>query len=192
MRALALAASVMLTVGCNNSMAPSSVNVRVSGRVLGFATNVVMPGAAVAFGNVATVSDSVGSFTLIVPAIGPYDLMVNGAFVGASQVTGSTYRGDLLVDTGTCVSRYGTLADARTLTPVVGATVKFVGPGIDNSAVSGSDGWYRIDLGCPANGLVGFNTTELSVSHPNYVDPLQSIGRGVFGVRRLDFALQAR
>jgi hypothetical protein len=104
MRVFTLVAWVMLTVGCNNSMSPSSVNVRVSGHVLGFATNVVMPGAAVTFGNVATVSDSVGSYALIVPAVGPYDLTVNGAFVGSSQVTGSSYRGDLLFDTGTCVS----------------------------------------------------------------------------------------
>ena len=193
MRNLALAVLVVLTVACDKPQAPtqpSSADVRISGRTLDFATTAGVSGATVAFGDMTTMTDAAGSYTLTIPAIGRYEPMVDGRWMGISRVTGSAYRGDFLVRPGTCVSRYGTLADARTRTPVVGATVKFVGPGINDSAVSGLDGWYRIDLGCPANGLVGFNTTLISVSHPSYVTYSESVGRGVGGVSRLDFALQ--
>jgi hypothetical protein len=110
--------------------------------------------------------------------------------MGRIRVTGPTYRADFLVRPGTCVSRYGTLADARTLRPIAGATVSLsLGGG---SVISETDGWYRIDLGCPTSGQVGFNTTVIYVSHPNYVDQSQVVGRGVAGVTRLDFELQAR
>jgi hypothetical protein len=60
------------------------------------------------------------------------------------------------------------------------------------TAMSGPDGWYRIDLGCPANGQFGFNTTFLSIKHPGYADFSRIIGRGVSGVLRLDCELQRR
>jgi hypothetical protein len=162
--------------------------------VLNFVTNTGVPGATVAFGDVTAVTDAGGSYTLVVQRIGRYDdALVDGALIGQRvDVTGSAYRGDFLVRGGMCVSRYGTIADAGTLRPIVGATVRFNGPGLSDSAVSGSDGWYRIDLGCPANGLVGFNTTEVVVSHPNYMDQSYPAGRGVSGVWRLDLELQRR
>jgi hypothetical protein len=192
---LAVVVLLVLAVGCDRrlSTGPSSGGVSVSGRVLNFATNTGVSGATVAFGDVTTVTDAGGSYTLALAAIGLYEPLVDGASISSRvRVTGSTYRGDFLVRAGTCVSRYGTIADAGTLRPIVGATVRFNGPGLSDSAVSGSDGWYRIDLGCPANGLVGFNTTFIVVSHPNYMDQSQGVGRGVFGVRRLDLELQRR
>jgi hypothetical protein len=103
-------------------------------------------------------------------------------------VTGSGYRGDLLVRGGTCISRYGTLADARTLRPVGGATVSLGG----QTAISEPDGWYRIDLGCPSTGTIGFNTTFMRVSHPNYAMREQVVGRGIQRVSRLDVDLERR
>ena len=173
MRSLAVVVLVVLTVGCEkqSSTGPSSGEVSVSGRVLNFVTNIGVSGATVAFGAVTTVTDAGGSYTLTLPAIGLYEPLVDGATITHRvRVTGSAYRGDFLVRAGTCVSRYGTIADAGTLRPIAGATVRFNGNGSPESAVSGSDGWYRIDLGCPANGLVGFNTTEMVVSHSNYMD----------------------
>jgi SAM-dependent methyltransferase len=120
--------------------------------------------------------------------------VVLAVLVGTGRVKGSTYHGDLLIDSGTCVSRYGTLADARTLRPVAGATVS-VGSGTAvtlGTTVSGPNGWYRVDLGCPTNGLIGFNTTFLYVAHPNYASRDQVVGRGVHGVRRLDLDLERR
>jgi hypothetical protein len=103
-------------------------------------------------------------------------------------VTGSGYRGDLLVRGGTCISRYGTLADARTLRPVGGATVSLGG----QTAISEPDGWYRIDLGCPSTETIGFNTTFMRVSHPNYAMREQVVGRGIQRVSRLDVDLERR
>jgi hypothetical protein len=164
----------------------------VSGQVLEFATGMGVSGATVVFGQTTAVTDANGRYTLTLPGTGLYEPLVDGIPVGSSRVTRSAYRGDFLVHPNLCVSRYGTLADAATLIPVDGAIVSFVGPGVDGSTVSGPGGWYRIDLGCPANGLVGFNTTELRVSHPNYVNLSQPVGRGVSGVRRLDLDLQRR
>jgi len=49
---------------------------------------------------------------------------IENSGLGSSQVTDSHYRGDFLVRAATtCVARYGTIADARTLQPVSGATV---------------------------------------------------------------------
>jgi hypothetical protein len=195
MRNLALPVLVALAVGCDKqpSTGPTSGGVSVSGRVLNFTSGTGVSGATVAFGDVTTVTDAVGSYTSALPAIGLYEPMVDGANISSRvRVTGSTYRGDFLVRGGTCVSRYGTIADAGTLRPIVGATVRFNGNGSPESAVSGSDGWYRIDLGCPANGLVGINTTFMVVSHPNYMDQSEPAGRGVFGVLRRDVELQRR
>jgi hypothetical protein len=186
---LAVVVVLVLAVGCDKQppTGPSSSGVTVSGRVLNFATNTGVSGATVAFGDVTTMTDAGGSYTLALPAIGLYEPLVDSEWMGSTRVT-LTYRGDLLVRAGMCVSRYGTLIDAGTLRPIAGATVRLSG----QNAVSGSDGWYRIDLGCPANGLVGFNTTEIVVSHPNYMDLHAVAGRGVFGVRRVDLELQRR
>jgi hypothetical protein len=195
MRSLAVVVLVVLTVGCEKqpSTGPSSGVVSVSGRVLNFVTNIGVSGATVAFGDVTTVTDAGGLYTVVLPAIGRYDPRVDGAWIGDRiYVTGPTYRGDFLVRGGMCVSRYGTIADAGTLRPIVVATVRFAGPGLSDSAVSGLDGWYRIDLGCPANGIVGFNTTLVVASHPNYIDESQVVGRGVGSVGRLDLELQRR
>lgn len=188
-RNLAVAVVLLLAVGCDKQppTGPSSNGVTVSGRVLNFTTNTGVSGATVAFNDVTTMTDAGGSYTLAVPAIGLYEPLVDGDWMGSTRVT-LTYRGDLLVRAGTCVSRYGTLSDAGTLRPIGGATVKLGG----QIAITGSDGWYRIDLGCPANGLFGFNTMEIAVSHPNYMDLFYPAGRGVFGVRRVDLELQRR
>lgn len=148
-----------------------------------FASGVGVQGAAVAFGDMTAMTDANGRYTIERLTSGQYEPRVDGVWMGQSRVTGPAYRADLLARPGTCVSRYGTLADARTRSPVVGATVRFVGPGLSDSTVSGSDGWYRIDLGCPANGFVGFTTTMIAASHPQYLDASQSVGRGVGGAQ---------
>jgi hypothetical protein len=49
---------------------------------------------------------------------------------------------------------------------------------LSRKTVTGSDGWYRIDFGCPPEGIVGFNTTFIDVSHPAYADRSEIVGRG--------------
>jgi hypothetical protein len=193
MRNLALAALVVLTVGCHRQQTPSGPSsIGVSGQVIDFASGFGVSGASVVFGERTAMTDANGRYTIDYLASGQYEPRVDGVWMGQSRVTGPGYRGDLLVRPGTCVSRYGTLADGSTHRRVAGAIVGFVGPGLNASTISGPDGWYRIDLGCPANGLVGFNTTMLSVSHRNYVDPFQPVGRGVGGAARLDLDLEPR
>jgi hypothetical protein len=193
MRKLALAAFIVVTISCDRQQAPAGPSsTGVSGRVIDFASGVGVSGTSVVFGETTAMTDANGRYTIDFLASGQYQPRVDGVWMGQSRVTGPGYRGDLLVRPGTCVSRYGTLADGGTHSPVAGATLAIVGPGLNTETVSGLDGWYRIDLGCPANGLVGFNTTILSVSHRNYVDPAQVVGRGVGGATQLDLDLERR
>jgi hypothetical protein len=170
----------------------------VSGRVVDFVTGVGVPNATVAFeedtlgGTTATaVADAGGAYALPLQDIGSYRQLVDGRFAGAGRVTGPGYRGDLLVHDGACVSRYGILADARTGRPVAGATLTLSGV----NDTSGADGWYRLDLGCPADRLPEEcppgGTTGISISHPDYGSRFQVTGRGgPCGVARLDIHLE--
>jgi hypothetical protein len=104
-------------------------------------------------------------------------------------VTGSTCRGDFLVNPGGCAFRYGTLADAQTRRPVAGAKVSW---GLNGHTVTEIDGWYRIDLNCPPSPPEIYSTGLFSVSHPNYVDPYLLEYGGARGATRLDLDLQRR
>jgi len=178
----------------HGTTAPSGSGVRISGRLLDFRSQAGIAGAVLLFsrdqqlGNVTTTTLADGSYVVTVPAVGPFTISADGAYLGSAHVTGPAYPGGLLEDSGTCISRYGSVVDARTLRPVVGATVSL----LDASAPTGIDGFYRIDLGCPSSGPIGFNTTFLSVSHPDYSPGSAVVGRGVAGVRRLDVDLEHR
>ena len=99
------------------------------------------------------VTDVTGSYRISLSAFERHYAYVNGAQLGWILVTESTHRGDLLVNSGTCVSRYGAVADILTGRPVAGANITLLGKTVRSEA----DGWYRLDLGCPANGTIGFN-----------------------------------
>jgi hypothetical protein len=175
----------------------TEMSVPLSGRVIDFATNGGVSGATIEFGYLdlfgkfvaaaKTVSDGTGSYRATRAPGYSALVQIDGTSSGQIQVN-YDYRGDFLVRTGTCVARYGTVADALTLRPVSGATVTLSGTTVKTDA----NGWYRIDLGCPSNGLVGFNTTFVSVSHPDYPSRSFVAGRGVFGVSRMDLSLQKR
>jgi len=177
--------------------------VTVSGRVLDFSTNAGVAGAIVTFGTIdggpfaavgTTTSNTAGSYTVRVPGVAqtpdsrPWYVQVDGAPIGRALLTGAGYRGDLFVRPGTCVVRYGIVADSRTLKPIAGATVKLLA----DSAVTAIDGWYRIDFGCPDSGLVGSNTTFMNVTHPDYLDGSEIVGRGVYSAERIDVWLKRR
>jgi hypothetical protein len=168
-----------------------------SGRALDFGTGAGVPNVAVALGNLefsgqfvakaSATTNPTGSYTLSI-ARGSYLATVGADGFGQVQIFGGGDGGNFLVNAGTCVSRYGYVVDLLTGDPIEGARVTLSGN------VTGSDaaGWYRVDLGCPANRLVGFNTTFMVVSHPGYQDGGQVVGRGVFGTSRLDIALGRR
>jgi hypothetical protein len=207
-RAATIVVLLVSAVSCDTQPpgAPSPASggpVTVSGRVLDFSTNAGVAGATVSFGTIdggafaavgTATSNAAGSYTLRVPSVAqapdlrPWYVQVDGAPIGRALLTVAGYRGDLLVHPGTCVGRYGIVADSRTLRPIAGATVKLSGA----SAATGTDGLYRIDLGCPDNGWVGFNTTFMNVTHPDYLDGSEIVGRGVYSAERIDAWLKRR
>jgi hypothetical protein len=126
-----------------------------------------------------------GAYTVTLP-IGGFSVFVNDLLQGTSVITGSEYPGEVLVDTTTCISRYGRITDARTLKPVAGATVTVS----SGRATTGPDGRYRIDLGCPSPPPIGGNTSFIVVTHPDYTQVSQIVGRGTHDVRLADFVLE--
>jgi hypothetical protein len=204
-RSLAVAILVMVAVSCDRHPSPvaptSSSDVRVNGKVLDYATAIPIPGATVTFDNslsvppeapriVTAVSDVAGGYTAFVPA-GYYQTFVDAQWVGYLHLTSSPYRGDVLSRWGTCVGRYGSITDAQTHRPIPGATVSIAGS-VSGNTVTGIDGWYRLEFGCPAEGRIGFNTTGLTVTHSSYAPGSASVGRGISGVGRIDVELQPR
>lgn len=196
MRSLAIAVLVVTACSCDQRhtvTVPSPNGEVVRGRVLDFRTQAGLSGVVVRFvGESVSVdaratTDASGSYAISVPIIGPSTVSVDGVPVGTVRVTGRASRGDLLLDRGTCISRYGALTDARTMNPVAGATVSLGG----RTAISGADGWYRIDFGCPEPSLPG-GTTFMYVTHANYAPREQVVGRGIQGVRRVDLDLERR
>ena len=200
------AATVVLSVvvvlqACNDrrgSTASTPSPPAVRGTVLDFQTQAPIAGAVVRVGTdpfvggAETVTDSNGRYSLPQPPHTgmSYYFAVNNAPAGRGYPAGTSYRGDLLIDTGTCVARYGVVIDARTLRPIAGASLAS-GP-FGWSGTTSGDGWYRIDGGCSSSGTIGFNTTFLTASHPSYISQPQVLGRGIQGVRRLDFLLEPR
>jgi len=193
----AACALVIATSGCDQSpFGPSETEVTFSGRVLDYATQVPLCGAVVRFAvdvftpqapftEAATGSD--GRYTLTVPRTGIFNVLIDGAFAGTTRVNGGLFRGDLFRRSGNCISRYGHIIDSKTLAPVRDATVRLSG----GTTTTGADGWYRLDLGCPDVVLPG-GTTFLTVTHRDYEDRSQVVGRGVQGVQRLDLDLTKR
>ena len=159
--------------------------IAVSGRVLDWRTGAGVQNVAVEMGGVRTVSGAGGLYTIMLPSPGAYDPIVGGLSTGVSHVPGPSYRGDFLTNSGNCVSRYGTIANARTGRPIAGATVSLA----SQQTTTDADGWYRIDLGCPANGLPGFNTTFMTIEKAGYVKYSQIADRGVYLSVRIDIEL---
>lgn len=195
-RAPTVVIAVVMLQACDENRGPTSPTPSspvVRGTVLDFQTQTPISGAVVRVGRdpvaggAETVTDANGRYSLPQPPHTGmfYYFAINNSPAGRGHPAGANYRGDVLVDTGTCVSRYGVVTDARTLRPIAGASV-------GSLATTSSDGWYRIDWGCPPSGTIGFNTTFLSASHPSYISQQQVLGRGIQRVQRLDFLLEAR
>jgi hypothetical protein len=178
---------VVLTVGaCACGSSPSAPTTTgpfvVSGLVLDFQTNAVVPGASVSFGDLLSpsvlpadprsVTGGSGAYQLsLMP--GRYHVWVDGAYRGEAWVRSGLNRTDILVHDGGCATRYGTIADAGTGRPIAGATVSLLGV----IATTGADGTYRLDFGC--RGYFAFSgTIGMSVSRVGYQTGSMSMGRG--------------
>jgi hypothetical protein len=186
---------VLLASGCDRDAPdrPSARGAAVEGVVRDFQSQAGISSAAVQLTDETSgvaaqaTTDANGAYAVSMPAVhAAVVARVNGAYAGTVWIVAGSSRADLLVNGGTCVSRYGTIVDAQTGRPMSAATVSVGG----ESTVSRFDGSYRIDLGCPTNGSIGFNTTFMTVTHPGYASHQQIVGRGVQGVVHLDAALE--
>jgi hypothetical protein len=97
MRANALAVLALLVVGCDRQTPSGPSTTGISGRVMEFSSGMGVAGAMVAFGDASAVTNATGLYTIERLASGGYEPRVDGVWMGQSRVTGSGYRGDLLV-----------------------------------------------------------------------------------------------
>lgn len=191
MRKLVTVAIVLLGACEDTPTAPTRGPLSIAGTVLEFTSRTPVPWAVVEFRAAAgeTISsvtaDGGGRFSTALPDPGEYLARVNNRPAGTAIVNRQNYSADLFVDTGTCIARYGTVTDTRTALPIRDATLTLGGV----RATSNSEGWYLIDLGCPATGFIGSGTTVIQVSHPSYESLSRVVGRGVGLVTRLDISL---
>jgi hypothetical protein len=93
-----------------------------------------------------------------------------------------------LLRTGTCIARYGIVTDRDTGEPIDGVDV-FLGANPGYHATTDLTGWYLVNAGCPAGGIIGFNTTLIYFSRPGYADGSRVVGRGLSGFQRLDWSI---
>ena len=175
--------------------------VAVYGRVLDFRTNAGVANETIKFytppldatgGTVTT--DAAGNYSLLLPPRA-YNPRIGGDTPqynrGTIRPVGAAYLADYFINGDNCVMFYGTVRSAATTVLIAGATVAFLG----RTQISGSDGSFRLDLGCPTGTLpFGTGTTFMTVSSPGYVTQSAYGNRAEFvstaGLQRVDVNLQ--
>ena len=177
---------------------------RVQGVVLDFQSAKPIHGVVVGFASDFFIEPIGMTETAVTEANGRYSLpeppaLANGrryVFVVNNQRVGSGYPraanvrgGDVAVDQGKCIARYGLVLDSRTYAPIVGATARNLSD--QARAITDQNGWYHIDWGCGV-GQLGFNTTWHVMSHPDYNSSNFASGRGIGGNLREDVLLTPR
>jgi hypothetical protein len=163
----------------------------IEGRVVDFQSIKPIVGAMVSISGYPTaVTDSDGRYSIPQPSssCSQVRFTVNGEDVGGGYPHGGNNRaGDVAVDRGKCVMRYGMVLDSTTCLPIVGAKVETVGG--TKSKPTDKDGWYELDFRGCGYGYTGFNTTWATASAPGYTSNVFDGGRGWSGVRRVDVKL---
>jgi hypothetical protein len=169
--------------------------VTISGRVSEYSTNAATARARVGFGdlnfsgrfvaNAEATTDAAGSYVLTIQP-GSYLAAVDGQVVGSVHLVDASVSGDLLINPGRCVARYGVITDPRSHRPIEGVRVTLA----SRTVTSGSDGAYRIDLGC--SGPLGFNTTSMYFDYGENPRDCTPVGRGIDAVERIDMFLGGR
>ena len=185
-----IAITTLAMASCGDSVAgPTTGPFTISGTVLDFRTRAPMASAVVQLLSEtqtplsAATTDSSGRYSVAVPGPGDYLATVNDGTFNSLRVMRADYRGDLLIDTSTCIARYGTVTEFHSGKPLRGATVSLGG-----NAITDQDGWYLLELGCPDSPPFG-NTTFISATHPDYETVQRVVGRGVQRVMRIDLPL---
>lgn len=193
---LELVVLLLVAVSCGSAPSGPTVNgpMLVAGRVFDAQTSAAVSGATVRFrdrisaGPVisSSVTDGTGSYQTSL-MVEQYAVSVDGIYSGQARVRSAVNRTDLLVNSGACIVRYGTVADASTGRPVPGATLSMLGV----TAVTDVNGWYRFDLGC---GVHFSGTIDMGITRAGYVDGGLPMGRGegLGGAIRADADLMPR
>ena len=196
MKSLAVLLLVLGGAGCNghnDATGPTTDAVPIAGRVIQFLSRDTVGAASIEFRTTSsspgttTISDAAGQYSATLPRGGDYFVYVNGNPGGITYVGSSGYRGDLIIDEGRCIARYGTITDGSgrllaNATVVIGAL----------QTVSASDGWYSIEFGCPSTGTLGSATVSMQVSLAGYSSASRPIGQSMTNGLRLDAALQKK
>jgi hypothetical protein len=194
MRIAIIAMLALAMTACDDTpTGPTTGSFTISGRVLNFTTQLPVAAADVRFTEAESptslavaIADANGRYSITMPLAGQWIVSVNGGPNGIAEIFNEGFAGDMLVDTGNCVARYGTIVDARTGRGIRGATVTLLA----STVTTNNAGRYMLALGCESN--TGFSTTFMSVSHPDYQSRSQVVGRGVQGVSRLDVKLEKK
>lgn len=180
---------------------PLAPALRVSGRMVDFQTSRGVAGISVrwtgftpgapSFTSLQSVSDATGAFEIVLPVAERFFLEFTSDRSQSAivRVPGKRLDTDLLVNGGPCAVRYGTVIDAVTRQPVLGARITRAG-----AAGTDADGRYQIIIGCDSRTDWGTGTTIITAQHPAYQGTFEFDGRREFtngsGIRRVDFALQ--
>jgi hypothetical protein len=204
---------------CSKAASPASptptgstavaATVRVSGRVVDYASGRGIPGHTVRWwtgsgshlllhqGALASVTDSSGRFEFAVIVTDDFIPLADTLLFdipnssGSVRIPAKSLDTNIIVNPGTCNVRYGYVYDAVTRQPIVGARVsRWV------SATTDANGFYRFAIVCdaPQDQSFGIGTTTIGASHPAYQGTYEIDGRSEWtgrpGIRRVDFALR--
>ena len=213
-----MAALLMISCSTASPTAPNPVSsterapsVRISGRVLDYATGSGVAGQTVHWwtgsnshlivrpSNSSTVTDASGRFQLEVPVTAGYAPLADTDALlfdipdtsGSIRIPSKSLETNILVNPGACNVRYGYVYDAVTHQPIAGARVSR-----RNNATTDANGFYRLEIVCnaPQGQDFGIGTTTLSASHPSYQGTYELDGRSEWtgrpAIRRVDFALK--
>lgn len=214
-RLTVLAVAAVIVVACGDDAAPTRPTplapipdpaLRVSGRTVDYRTGEAVAGVSIRWQGhhdggagqlaaVQSVSDASGRYEVVLPIADYFTFEIPGTGVlvrqfGFLRVPGKRLETDLLMNSGSCVARYGIVFDAVTRAPIAGAQVSRF-----SAAITDAEGRYRIDLGCEPRDHThwGTGTTTISAQHPAYQFQWSIDGRrehtGSSGVGRRDFAL---
>lgn len=163
-----------------DSQLPASVTI--AGTVRDFHSRAPVAGVTFTLGPLQLTTDANGRYSTTLPR-GGHDAYVDGTGLGRVLALTSRDDADLLINGGSCRSRYGTVVDARTGRAIAGATITLGG-----THTTATDGSYRIDMSCSLEHSSG--TGFIRLTHPDYRDGSSAYRlESLAPPQRLDIAL---